>query len=158
MIIKLWSSDMAFSLSSPAFVAGGDIPRQFTCDGQDIPPHLAWSDAPNGTRSFALIMDDPDAPNGTFTHWVAFDIPGDRTDLPSGKRSDAVGVSGLNSRKNLGYTGPCPPSGTHRYFFRLSALDVDTLGLKAGASRDQVEEGMAAHTLGVAELMARYAR
>ena len=149
---------MAFNLSSPSFVPGGTIPRQHTCDGEGIPPHLVWTGAPNGTRSFVLIVDDPDAPNGTFTHWVVFDIPGNRTDLPSGTRSDAVGVAGRNSRGELGYMGPCPPSGTHRYFFRLSALDVETLGLAAGASRNQVESAVAPHTLGTAELMGRYGR
>jgi Raf kinase inhibitor-like YbhB/YbcL family protein len=149
---------MAFTLSSPAFVAGGDIPRQFTCDGDGIPPHLIWSGAPKGTRSFVLIVDDPDAPAGTFTHWVVFDIPADRGDLPSGTRSDAIGLSGRNSRGDLGYMGPCPPSGTHRYFFRLSAVDVATLGLMAGASRQQVEEAVTAHTLATAELMGRYGR
>jgi Raf kinase inhibitor-like YbhB/YbcL family protein len=149
---------MPFNLSSPAFVAGGDIPRQFTCDGGDISPHLVWTDAPNGTRSFVLIVDDPDAPKGIFTHWVVFDIPGDRTDLPSGTRSDAVGVAGRNSRGELGYMGPCPPSGTHRYFFRLSALDVETLGLTAGAARSHVESAISGHTIGTAELMGRYSR
>lgn len=149
---------MAFTLSSPAFRAGGDIPPQFTCDADDIPPHLTWSGAPRDVRSFVLIVDDPDAPNGTFTHWVVFDIPADRTDLPSGRRSDAVGVSGRNDRGELGYMGPCPPSGTHRYFFRLFAVDVETLGLTAGASRERVEEAIAAHMLGTAELMGRYAR
>lgn len=149
---------MPFKLSSPAFAAGGEIPQQFTCDGTNIPPHLVWSDPPDGTRSFVLIVDDPDAPSGSFTHWVLFDIPGDCTDLPSGTRSDAIGVSGRNGRGELGYTGPCPPSGTHRYFFRLSALDVETLGFTAGASRNQVERAMAAHRLGDAELLGRYGR
>lgn len=149
---------MAFTLSTPAFVAGGDVPRQYTCDGDNTPPHLVWTGAPNGTRSFVLIVDDPDAPNGTFTHWIVFDIPRDRTDLPSGTRSDAVGVAGRNSRGELGYMGPCPPSGTHRYFFRLSAIDVDTLGLIAGATRERIEAAMASHTLGTAELMGRYSR
>jgi Raf kinase inhibitor-like YbhB/YbcL family protein len=149
---------MAFTLSSPAFVEGSAIPRQFTCDGDDIPPHLVWAGAPKDAASFVLIMDDPDAPRGTFTHWVVFDIPADRTDLPSGARSDAVGVAGRNSRGTIGYMGPCPPSGTHRYFFRLSALDVGTLGLTAGASRQQVEDATARHTVAVAELMGRYGR
>jgi Raf kinase inhibitor-like YbhB/YbcL family protein len=149
---------MSFSLLSPAFAPGGDIPRQFTCDGDDIPPHLAWSGAPKDARSFVLIVDDPDAPNGTFTHWIVFDIPADRTDLPSGTRSDAVGLSGRNSRGELGYMGPCPPSGTHRYFFRLFALDVETVSLTAGASRERIEEAIATHTLATAELMARYTR
>jgi Raf kinase inhibitor-like YbhB/YbcL family protein len=147
-----------FNLSSPAFAAGGDIPRQFTCDGQNIPPHLFWTGAPNGTRSFVLIVDDPDAPNGTFTHWIVFDIPAQRTDLPSGTRSDAVGVAGRNSGGELGYMGPCPPSGTHRYFFRLSALDIESLGLIAGAPRAEVEHAIAAHTLGACELTGRYGR
>jgi Raf kinase inhibitor-like YbhB/YbcL family protein len=149
---------VSFTLSTPAFVAGGDVPKRHTCDGEDVPPLLIWSDAPEGTRSFVLIVDDPDAPNGTFTHWVVFDIPGDRTDLPSGARTDAIGVSGRNSARKLGYMGPCPPSGTHRYFFRLSALDVATLSLTAGASREQVEGAMAAHKLATAELMGRYRR
>src|SRR5262245_37127904 len=102
---------MAFELSSSAFAPGGKIPPQHTCDGDDIPPHLVWSGAPSDTRSFVLIVDDPDAPSGTFTHWIVFDIPPDRTDLPSGTRSDAVGLAGRNSRGELGYTGPCPPSG-----------------------------------------------
>jgi Raf kinase inhibitor-like YbhB/YbcL family protein len=149
---------MPFTLASPAFVPGGDIPRQFTCDGDNIPPHLAWSDAPKDARSFVLMVDDPDAPNGTFTHWIVFDIPADRTDVPSGTRSDGIGISGRNSRGELGYTGPCPPSGTHRYFFRLLALDVETLGLAAGASRHSVEDSITAHRLGMAELMGRYTR
>jgi Raf kinase inhibitor-like YbhB/YbcL family protein len=149
---------MAFTLSSPAFVAGGSIPRDFTCDGQNIPPHLVWSGAPKDTRSFVLIVDDPDAPSGTFTHWIVFDIPGDRYELPSGTRADSVGLAGRNSRGALGYMGPCPPSGTHRYVFRLSAIDVETLGLIAGASRTQVEDAIAAHTLGTSELMGRYSR
>jgi Raf kinase inhibitor-like YbhB/YbcL family protein len=149
---------MALTLSSPAFTAGGDIPKLFTCDGSDMAPHLIWTGAPEGVRSFALIVDDPDAPSGTFTHWVLYDIPGDRTDVPSGTRSDAIGLSGRNSRGQIGYTGPCPPSGTHRYFFRLFALDVETLGLTAGASRNAVEDAMAAHLLERAELMGRYSR
>lgn len=149
---------MAFTLSATAFAAGGDIPRQFTCDGDDVPPHLTWSGAPPGTRSFALMMDDPDAPRGTFTHWIVYDIPGTRTDLPADAGRDAIGVSGRNSTRKTGYMGPCPPSGTHRYFFRLFALGVDTLNLKAGASRQDVEHAIGAHTLGTAELMGRYSR
>jgi Raf kinase inhibitor-like YbhB/YbcL family protein len=149
---------MALTLSSPAFAAGGDIPKPFTCDGDSIAPHLIWGGAPADVQSFVVIMDDPDAPNGTFTHWVLFDIPGDRSDLPSGARSDAIGVSGRNSRGQIGYMGPCPPSGTHRYVFRLFALDVQTLGLTAGASREAVEQAMAAHEIGQTELMGRYSR
>jgi len=147
---------MAFTLSSPAFASGGDIPRQFTCDGDDIPPHLMWSGGPKDAASFVLVVEDPDAPSGTFTHWVVFDIPAERSDLPSGTRSDAVGLSGRNSRGEIGYIGPCPPLGTHRYFFRLFALDVKTLGLAVGASRQQVEEAMGRHLLGTTELIGRY--
>ena len=147
---------MAFTITSPAFVAGGDIPRTFTCDGDNTPPPLEWKEAPRDTQSFALIMDDPDAPNGTFTHWVLFDIPAERTELAGGSRSDAVGMSGKNSRSELGYMGPCPPSGTHRYFFRLFAIDTKTLDLAAGATRRQVEDALARHTLQTAELMGRY--
>jgi Raf kinase inhibitor-like YbhB/YbcL family protein len=149
---------MTLTLSSSAFNAGGDIPKPFTCDGNNMAPHLVWSGAPADVQSFALIMDDPDAPKGTFTHWVVFDIPADRTDLPSGARSDAIGISGRNSRGDVGYAGPCAPAGTHRYFFRLFALDVQTLGLTAGASRAAVEESMAAHLIGQTELMGRYGR
>jgi len=149
---------MSLALSSPAFGPGRDIPRSFTCDGENIPPHLIWTGAPTGVASFALIVEDPDAPSGTFTHWVIFDIPADRTDLPSGARSDAVGVAGRNSRGDVGYMGPCPPKGTHRYFFHLFALDVETLGLTAGATRRQVEEAMTPHTIATAELMGRYGR
>jgi Raf kinase inhibitor-like YbhB/YbcL family protein len=147
---------MTFTLSSPSFTHGGSIPRQFTCDGDDIPPHLIWSGAPNETGSFVLIVDDPDAPNGTFTHWIVFDIPAGCMDLPSGARSDAIGLSGRNSRGELGYMGPCPPAGVHRYFFRLYALDVKTLSLMAGASRQQLENPLAVHTIATTELMGRY--
>src|SRR5215207_4005909 len=105
---------MAFTLSSPAFGAGGDIPTTFTCDGDDISPHVIWNDAPQYTESFVLIMDDPDA--SSFTHWLVFDIPAECHDVPSGSRADAVGLSGRNSG-TVGYIGPCPPSGTHLYIF-----------------------------------------
>lgn len=149
---------MPLTLSSPAFVAGGDIPRTFTCDGEDVSPHLTWIGAPAGVRSFALIVDDPDAPRGTFTHWVLYDIPADRTEIPPGPRAEGIGVAGRNSRGDIGYMGPCPPSGTHRYFFRLYALDVDTLGLTPGAARSAVERAMKGHIIAQAELMGRYRR
>jgi Raf kinase inhibitor-like YbhB/YbcL family protein len=149
---------MAFKLSSPAFTAGGDIPSRFTCDGDDVPPPLTWTGAPADTQSFVLIMDDPDAPRGTFTHWVLFDIPATEQELRVDSKGEVVGVSGKNSTGKPGYMGPCPPSGTHRYFFRLFALDVPTLGLRPGASREQVERAMTRHTIGTAELMGRYSR
>jgi Raf kinase inhibitor-like YbhB/YbcL family protein len=149
---------MTFKLSSPAFTTGGDIPSRFTCDGDDVPPPLTWTGAPAGTQSFVLIMDDPDAPMGTFTHWVVFDIPAADQELRSHSKGEPVGVSGKNSMGKPGYMGPCPPAGTHRYFFRLYALDVPTLGLRAGASREQVEHALKGHTVAVAELMGRYSR
>jgi hypothetical protein len=103
-------------------------------------------------------MDDPDAPRGVFTHWVLFDIPPERTDLPSGARADAIGLSGQNSAGRAGYMGPCPPSGTHRYVFRLFALDVETLAMAASAKRDAVEQALAPHVLAKAELIGRYSR
>jgi Raf kinase inhibitor-like YbhB/YbcL family protein len=149
---------MAFQLSSPAFTAGSDIPSRFTCDGEDVPPPLTWTGAPAGTQSFVLIVDDPDAPRGTFTHWVLFDIPATDQELRLDSKGKPVGISGKNSMGNPGYMGPCPPSGTHRYYFRLFALDVPTLGVNAGASREQVEHAMAQHTIAAAELMGRYSR
>jgi Raf kinase inhibitor-like YbhB/YbcL family protein len=148
---------MTLTIASPAFNAGGDIPEPFTCDGDNLAPHLIWSGAPADAQSFALIMESPDAANGTFTHWVLFDIPAGQTDLPSGARSGAIGLSGRNSVGEIGYTGPCANSGAHRYYFRLFALDIQTLGLIGGASREAVEEAMAAHLLARAELMGRYA-
>ena len=148
---------MTFMLASPSFSGGGDIPATFTCDGEGIPPHLIWTGAPKQAESFVLIMDDPDVPS-TFTHWVVFDIPAESNDLPSGTRSDAVGLAGRNSGGTLGYMGPCPPSGMHRYVFRLFALDVKTLGLIAGASRERVEDAIAGHMIGTAELIGRYGR
>jgi Raf kinase inhibitor-like YbhB/YbcL family protein len=146
------------TLATPAFKAGGTIPREFTCDGDNLSPHLVWSDAPSHAQSFAVIMEDPDAPRGTFTHWVLFDVPADRSDLPSGTRADALAISGRNSGGKVGYMGPCPPTGVHRYFFRLFAIDIQTLGLTAGASRADVERAMASHILERAELMGRYGR
>jgi Raf kinase inhibitor-like YbhB/YbcL family protein len=149
---------MPLTLTTPSFVPGGDIPVHHTCDGNNASPQLTWTGAPQETKSFALIMDDPDAPAGTFTHWVLFDIPAARTDVPADFRDGTFGISGKNQGGTTAYMGPCPPSGTHRYFFRLMALDVPSLGLGAGASRKQVEEAMAAHVIGTAELIGRYAR
>jgi Raf kinase inhibitor-like YbhB/YbcL family protein len=145
-----------FVLSSASFTGDSAIPQKYTCDGSSISPQLQWSGAPANTKSFALIMDDPDAPAGTFTHWVAFDIPANQTQIAEGAKN--VGKSGKNSAGQDGYTGPCPPSGTHRYYFTLYALDVASLGLNEGASRAQVETAAKAHTLAVTQLMGRYAR
>ena len=143
-----------FKLSSPAFADNGSIPQRFTCQGDNVSPELNWSEAPANAKSFALIMDDPDAPGGTFTHWVLFDIPADQQQLAEGAKP--IGLGGNNGVNQTGYMGPCPPSGSHRYYFRLYALDVASLNLKEGASRSEVEAAMKGHVSGVAETMGRY--
>lgn len=152
---------MAFTLNSGSFNNGAVIPRDFTCDGSDASPALSWTGAPAGTKSFALIVDDPDAPGGIFTHWVIYDIPGNAATLPQGvlKTEDASGArQGRNSFGKIGYGGPCPPPGKpHRYFFRLYALSKP-LSLKAGASKQDVERAMQGSVLGTAELMGTYGR
>jgi hypothetical protein len=153
---------MSLKLTSTAFQPGGTIPKKFTCDGPDVSPALAWSDAPAGTMSFALIMDDPDAPVGTWVHWVLYDLPAGthelaegvakQEELPDGARQ------GRNDFRRIGYGGPCPPPGpAHRYFFKLYALD-QKLGLKAGATKADVEKAMKGHVLAQGELMGRYGR
>ena len=148
------SSAAKFKLSSPAFEDSGLIPQKFTCQGGNVSPELTWSAAPANTKSFALMMDDPDAPGGTFTHWVLFDIPADQKQLAEG--AGLIGVSGNNGLSQIGYMGPCPPGGLHRYYFRLYALDVPSLNLKAGASRSAVETAMKNHVMGIADTMGRY--
>jgi Raf kinase inhibitor-like YbhB/YbcL family protein len=149
----------AFTLTSPAFANDAAIPSKYTCDaGQQNPsPALTWKEAPAGTKSFALILHDPDAPlAGGFTHWVLFDIPATATSLPEGFQPGSVGVSGNSGFRRGGYGGPCPPSGTHHYHFTLSALDVPTLGLQQGATKADVEKAMQGHVLGTAELVGTY--
>lgn len=152
-------AEMRFTLTSPALEAQGQIGRDFTCDGDDRPPLLEWSHAPPETRSFALIMEDLDAPGGRFTHWIIWDVhgPTDTLDPTDISRS---GVSGRNDFQGVGYGGPCPPPrhGSHRYVFRLHALDVDSLRLAPGATRAALEKAMDGHVLATAELVGRYAR
>lgn len=145
---------MPFRLTSPAFAEGADIPRQFTCDGQDVAPELTVSDPPAGTRSFALIMDDPDAPHGTFTHWLAYDIPTGGAPLQA-----ARGKTLRNGFGRQGYGGPCPPPGhgPHRYYFTIFAVDVESLAVK-GSSRKDLEAALEGHSLATARLMGRYER
>jgi Raf kinase inhibitor-like YbhB/YbcL family protein len=153
---------MAFAISSTAFPDGGDIPRKFTCDGADVSPELSWTEPPPGTQSFTLIADDPDAPGGTWTHWVLYDLPAAATglaegvnkidELPGGERQ------GRNDFRKIGYNGPCPPPGKpHRYFFKIYALK-GKLDLKPGASRQEVEQALQNLVLGQAEWMGRYRR
>jgi len=145
---------MAFAITSPAFAEGATVPKQFTCDGNDTPPPIKLSEPPQNTRSFAVIMDDPDAPKGTFTHWLAFDIPTSDAEL----QSDA-GKTLRNSFGREGYGGPCPPPGhgPHRYFFTVYAIDVPSLAI-AGETRQDLEEALEAHTLARAQLMGQYER
>jgi len=153
---------MTFAISSTGFQSGAEIPRKFTCDGADVSPELFWVNPPSGTQSFALIADDPDAPVGTWTHWVLFDLPAQTASLPEGiPKVDEVpggGRQGRNDFRKIGYGGPCPPPGKpHRYFFKLYALDR-ILNLKAGASKQELEQAMQGHILGKAELMGTYRR
>jgi Raf kinase inhibitor-like YbhB/YbcL family protein len=151
----------AFTLTSPAFTNDSNIPSKFTCDaGQQNPsPALAWTDAPAATKSFVLIMHDPDAPlAGGFTHWVLFDIPASTASLPEGFQAGSVGVSGNSGMRRAGYMGPCPPSGVHHYHFMLSALDTPSLGLQPGATKADVEKAMQGHVLGTTELVGLYQR
>lgn len=146
---------MQFVLSSPAFAQGQPIPREYTCDGADISPPLAWSGVPPDAKSLALIVDDPDAPSGTWVHWVLFDIPPQSGGLP--EHASTSGIHGSNSWQRLGYGGPCPPGGTHRYFFKLYALD-SALSLPPGTGKTQLLSAMEGHVLAHAELMGTYRR
>jgi len=142
------------TLTSPAFNQNEAIPLQFSCDGDDLSPELAWTGIPDGAVSLVLIMDDPDAPVGTWDHWLLFDMSPELEGLPQG---GTAGTEGNNSWNRTGYGGPCPPGGTHRYFFKLYALDT-TLDLPAGTPKGALEAAMDGHILGQAELMGTYTR
>lgn len=148
-------------LESTAFSAEGMIPLKFTCDGENISPALRWQNVPAAAQSLALIVDDPDAPNRTFVHWVAYDLPIEMRSLPEqvphGPTLQGGGTQGQNDFGDMGYGGPCPPSGTHRYFFKLYALDI-SLNLNSGATKPQLEAAMSGHIVEQAELIGRYAR
>ena len=154
------------TLQSPAFAAGAPIPPEHTCDGADTSPALSWHGAPAGTRSLALIVDEPDAPDPaapkrTWVHWVLYDLPPSLAALPAGVHTHALPAGtrqGLNDWQRAGYGGPCPPSGVHHYHFTLSALDVATLGLQPGATKADVEKAMQGHVLGTADLVGLYQR
>ena len=152
---------MALVLTSSAFDEGQAIPNRFTCDGPDVSPDLAWSGIPETAASLALICDDPDAPMGTWVHWVLFNIPAGTTGLPAEISSDATLDSGarhgINDFGKLGYGGPCPPGGTHRYFFKLYALDIE-LELDSGITKAQLLAAMEGHILAEGQLMGTYSR
>lgn len=147
-------------IKTTAFDDGSLIPRRYTCEGDDLSPALTWTDPPAGAASFTLMVDDPDAPRGTWTHWTLFDLPAATSGLAEGWRAGAGGTSGRNDFGRTGYGGPCPPRGhgPHRYFFRLYALDVAGLHLPEGAARREIEQAMAGHVLAQAQLMGRYER
>lgn len=145
------------------FGPGQAIPARFTCTGRNVSPQIVWGDVPENTRNFALIVDDPDAPSGLWTHWIAYNIPGTRRGLPANidsvpRLGDGT-MQGRNDFRKIGYGGPCPPQGhgPHRYFFRLYALD-DKLKLEPGIGKTELERAMQGHILGHAELMGRYQR
>lgn len=153
---------MAFQIKSTAFEHGGNIPKKYTCDGADVSPPLSWTPPPKGTKSLALICDDPDAPMGTWVHWVLFGLPSNTRELPEGVPTQEVlpdgSKQGTTDFGRVGYGGPCPPKGpAHRYFFRLYTLDIEP-DLKPGATKQQLLKTIEKHILAQAELMGRYQR
>ncbi len=152
----------ALTIFSDAFKHGETIPVKYTCDGDDISPELTWSKPPDGTMELVLICDDPDAPVGTWDHWVVYGLPADTLGLPEGlPKTDEIdrgGLQGKNSWGKIGYGGPCPPRGpAHRYFFKLYALDKK-LDLAPGADKKQIEKAIDGHILARAELIGKYGR
>lgn len=146
----------SIQVASSAFAFGEMIPARYTCDGENLSPPLVWSGIPQDAKSVALIMDDPDAPAGTWVHWVLYDIPPKLEGLDEG--SGETGVDGVNSWNNTGYGGPCPPPGNpHRYYFKLYALDTE-LYLQAGTPKADIEKAMQGHILAEGQLMGKYGR
>jgi len=152
---------MAIIITSTAFTDGSMIPRDYTCDGRDISPPLAWTGVPKGTKSLAIICDDPDAPMGTWVHWVLFDIPTAINELSQSIPSDKVlkngARHGINDFRKFGYGGPCPPGGTHRYYFKIYALDTELMQ-EPGLTKAELLKAMKGHILAEGQLMGRYKR
>ena len=153
---------MAVELQSPAFSSDGEIPPKYTCDGADLSPPLRWSDPPTKTKGFALIADDPDAPVGTWVHWVIYGLAATLRELPEGVPTQdtvpGIGTQGVNDFRKVGYGGPCPPRGpAHRYFFKLYALDIE-LTLPLRKTKQDLLKAIDGHVLGRAELMGWYMR
>ena len=147
---------MSLTLTSPAFSSNGLIPSKYTCDGEDSrSPALSWQDDLSGVKSYVLIMDDPDAPRGTWDHWILFNIPENIKQIPEAGSLPPGVIQGNNSWGSKGYRGPCPPSGTHRYFFKLYALDSQ-LNLPEGTDKENVLKAMEGHVIGSTELIGRY--
>ncbi len=153
---------MPFALHTSAFPAEGEIPAKYTCSGADVSPALEWTEAPAGTKSFALVVDDPDAPSGTFTHWVLYNLGPQETavseNLPKTEQLPSGARQGRNDFRRTGYSGPCPPPGKpHRYFFKLYALD-DVLQLTGAPTRQDLERAIKGHVLGEASVMGKFKR
>ncbi|MGE5647768.1 MAG: YbhB/YbcL family Raf kinase inhibitor-like protein [Acidobacteriota bacterium] len=151
---------MAFKITVGAFAEGGAIPNLQSCDGADLSPSIEWDGEPRDTKSFALIVDDPDAPAGTWNHWLLWDIPASVHALAQGFKPGQLGQSGTNDFGKKGYNGPCPPRGhgPHRYFFKIYALDVPSLGLREGAKRADLDRALKNHVLAQSQYMGRYER
>jgi Raf kinase inhibitor-like YbhB/YbcL family protein len=170
-VTSVWSSSIqgaesksssSMELKSLAFQNGADIPRKHTCDAEDVSPVLRWDNVPAGTKAFALIVDDPDAPVGTWVHWVIYDLPSETKELAEGTAKSEIlehgAKQGANDFRRVGYGGPCPPPGSpHRYLFKLYALDATT-NLKPRAAKQQLLDAIKGHILGEAQLMGRYGR
>jgi len=152
---------MEIKITSSAFEEGGLIPAKYTCDGADVSPPLQWDAVPEGTKSVALICDDPDAPMGTWVHWALFNLPSDAKELaeniPAEETLPNGAKQGVNDFGRIGYGGPCPPGGTHRYFFKIYALDTE-VGLEAGADKRQLLKAMEGHILEQGQLVGKYKR
>jgi len=152
---------MKLDIKSTAFGEGNSIPKQYTCDGADISPQLSWSQPPEGTGSMVLICDDPDAPMGTWVHWVLYGLSPDTLEIseniPDDREVLGGAKHGVNDFHKYGYGGPCPPGGTHRYFFKLYAVDTE-VNLNPGATKDEVLDAIKGHVLAEGQLMGRYSR
>jgi Raf kinase inhibitor-like YbhB/YbcL family protein len=149
----------AIKLTSFAFADSQPVPRQYTCNGINISPPLEWTGIPKSAKTIAIVADDPDAPGGTWVHWVIYNLPADTIgmveNLPTTEDLKGGGFQGTNDFEKIGYGGPCPPSGTHRYFFKIYSLDTE-LPLKAGATKVEVEKAMAGHVVAQGQLMGTY--
>jgi Raf kinase inhibitor-like YbhB/YbcL family protein len=154
-IASFAAGGVKMKITSSAFQQGGNIPSKFSCDGANTSPPLQVSDVPSGAKSLVLVVDDPDAPSGLFTHWTVWNIPPQTSTIAEG--STPKGVQGTNDFGKSGYGGPCPPSGAHRYYFKIFALDRE-LDLPSGAKRSQLDTAMKGHVIAQGELMGRYAR
>jgi Raf kinase inhibitor-like YbhB/YbcL family protein len=158
---NLGGKKMEIKITSSAFEEGGLIPAKYTCDGADVSPPLQWDAVPQGSKSIALICDDPDAPMGTWVHWVLFNLPAETNELAENISADKIlpngARQGVSDFGRIGYGGPCPPGGTHRYFFKIYALDAK-IGLEAGANKRRLLKAMEGHILEQGQLVGKYKR